>query len=66
MLLTKITECDKCERHTQCFKEGRLFAWFVSEDICLSEDYDCKGTHANLKIDGICPKKLSEKEQKDG
>ena len=49
------TKCDNCTRNKECFKEGKLFAWSVSDDNCLASEYGFSGSHATLKLDAICP-----------
>ena len=53
---TNRTTCDNCDKHRQCYDEGILFAWFVSDDPYLAESYHYNGSHGSLKIGAICPK----------
>lgn len=50
-----ITVCDKCKRHTECFKKGRLIVWFTTSDLGMAKDYDYKGTHGTMWLDAYCP-----------
>ena len=49
------TKCDNCPRNKECFKEGKLFAYFVSDDPYLASEYGYRGSHGMLKLDAICP-----------
>ena len=50
------TICDNCDRHKECYDEGRLFAWFTTADPYLAQSYHYKGAHGSLRIGDICPK----------
>ena len=62
----KMTNCDRCDRRGECFKEGRLFTFNSVRDMQYDSMYDGKWGHGVLNFGEICPKWRHSEEQKDG
>lgn len=49
------TVCDKCERRSKCYEEGKLIVFTLLSDYAYEEAYGHKGSHGMLKLGEKCP-----------